>query len=93
MPKRASDRNGLRAFGAAVHELRTERSMSVRELASGAETTTSRLEQLEAGRLDPPFDLMLALADALGVRVSTIVIRASAHEQSEDKSEGASADR
>jgi transcriptional regulator with XRE-family HTH domain len=63
VPKRASDKDALRAFGAAVRELRTERNMS---------------------RLDPPFDLMLAVADALGVRVSTIVIRASTHEQRED---------
>jgi XRE family transcriptional regulator, regulator of sulfur utilization len=84
VPKRASDKDALRAFGAAVRELRTERNMSVSELANGAETTTRRIDRLETGRLDPPFDLMLAVADALGVRVSTIVRRASTHEQRED---------
>jgi len=80
----ASDKNALRAFGAAVNELRTERNMSVSELATAAGTTTKRIERLEAGQLDPPFDLMLAVADALSVRVSTIIFRASRHEQCED---------
>lgn len=67
--------DALRAFGQAVSDLRAARGMSVSELAAATETTSRRIERLEAGNDDPGYDLLLRLGEALDVRVSEIVIR------------------
>lgn len=50
--------------------------MSAPELATAGDIPTRRLQALEAGRLDPAYELLLALADALGVQPSALIIRA-----------------
>lgn len=52
--------------------------MGAAELASAAGVELTRLQALEAGRLDPPYELLVALAGSLGVRPSAFVIRAEA---------------
>jgi DNA-binding XRE family transcriptional regulator len=57
----------LIAFGRAIRRLRAERNMSEGELAAAAGLTPTRLDAIEAGRFDPRYDEILALARGLGV--------------------------
>ena len=57
----AQDRE-LIAFGRAVRRLRDERNLSAGELAAAAGLAPGRLAAIEAGRLDPHYDVLLALA-------------------------------
>jgi DNA-binding XRE family transcriptional regulator len=72
------DRCGLIALGHAVRELRSERSMSKRELASTAGLTRSMLDAIEAGQHDPTYEVLQLLAAALGVKPSAIAKRTEA---------------
>ncbi|HTX12209.1 MAG TPA: helix-turn-helix transcriptional regulator [Solirubrobacteraceae bacterium] len=63
----------LLELGRTVRHLRTERHMSEDELAGAAGLTPGRLDAIEAGRYDPPWDVLFALADALGVKASALV--------------------
>jgi ribosome-binding protein aMBF1 (putative translation factor) len=82
--------DALRAFGQAVSELRAERGMSVSELAAAARTTSRRITRLEAGLIDPRYDLLVALVKAFDVRPSLLIGRA---EELERRMKGARADR
>jgi transcriptional regulator with XRE-family HTH domain len=66
----------LIALGRAIHQVREERGMSVSELAGAAGVERQLLDALEGGGLDPAYDVMLALADGLGVELTALVIRA-----------------
>ena len=66
----------LAALGRAIRQLREEQSISRSALAQAAEISRRHLDALEAGRSDPPFDLLLALADGLGIRPSALFSRA-----------------
>jgi transcriptional regulator with XRE-family HTH domain len=67
-------------LGQAIREVREEQEVSAGELAGKAGIAERRLARLEAGKLDPDYDLMLNLADALSVEPSTFVLRAEALE-------------
>ncbi len=67
----------LIAFGRGVRELRVERNISASELAAAAGVTPRRLEAIEAGRLDPPYDVMLGLATGLDITLTALVSRAA----------------
>jgi transcriptional regulator with XRE-family HTH domain len=47
--------------------------MTVDELAQATSTSRQRIDALETGRLDPTYELLLALADGLGTRPSAVV--------------------
>jgi transcriptional regulator with XRE-family HTH domain len=68
----------LLALGRAVREIRGERGMGVAQLASAAGVDLRQIAALEAGRLNPAYELLLALAEALGVPASELVVRAEA---------------
>jgi transcriptional regulator with XRE-family HTH domain len=68
----------LIALGRAVRELRTEKNLSAGELAAAARLTLRRLGGIEAGRVDPTLDTVLAIAEGLGVRPFVLVGRADA---------------
>ena len=67
------DDTDLALLGRAVRHLREERSLSAERLAEAAGMTRQRIAMLEAGRLDPTYELLLALADALHTQPSVIV--------------------
>jgi transcriptional regulator with XRE-family HTH domain len=50
-----------------------QQGVSVAELAARTDISERRICSLEAGRLDPTYDVMIALADGIGVRVSALV--------------------
>jgi transcriptional regulator with XRE-family HTH domain len=73
MPGRSLE---LLAFGRAVREAREQKGMTTAELAEAAGLVRQRVEAIEAGRRDPRYDGLLALADGLGVRRSVLLYRA-----------------
>ena len=65
-------------LGRAICQQREQQGITVGELAGKAGVGSRRLRRLEAGRLDPDFELMAKLADALNTKPSTFVIGAEA---------------
>jgi transcriptional regulator with XRE-family HTH domain len=51
--------------------------MSDRDLANEARIETPQLHALEGGQLDPSYDLMIALADALWIEPPVLVLHAT----------------
>jgi len=66
----------LANLGRAIRELREKKSVDQDDLAAAADITVEKLLALEAGKLDPDYDLMIALAHGLGGTPSTIILRA-----------------
>jgi len=66
----------LLALGKAVRAVREERGLGVSELAAASGVAQPRIAALERGELDPHFELLLELAEGLGVRPSELFVRA-----------------
>jgi transcriptional regulator with XRE-family HTH domain len=69
-------RQNLIPLGLAIRELREQRGMEASDLAATAGVDAARLKALEDGRLDPGFQLLVRLAQGMGVRTSAFFIRA-----------------
>ena len=54
---------------------RHQQGVSVADLAARTGIDVSQISDLEAGRFDPTYDVMIALADGMGVRLSAVVPR------------------
>jgi ribosome-binding protein aMBF1 (putative translation factor) len=65
-------------LGQAVRQLREEQELSVGELAGKARIAERRMVRLEAGQLDPGYDLLGKLAQALNTEPSRFAARAEA---------------
>ncbi|HSZ05536.1 MAG TPA: helix-turn-helix transcriptional regulator [Solirubrobacteraceae bacterium] len=89
MPKRTQKPDDLALLGKAIRQLRDERRLSQGELAVATGVGERRIQALEAGRLDPDYMLLLALAKALGVRAGALVIRAEELARQDVESEDA----
>jgi transcriptional regulator with XRE-family HTH domain len=57
-------------FGETFRRVREREDVSVADLAARVGVDAEQINALEAGRLDPAFDVMIALADGIGVRPS-----------------------
>jgi DNA-binding XRE family transcriptional regulator len=75
----------LARLGEAIRLVREQHSMTSRALAEATRTPRKTLRDLEAGRIDPEFDLLLTLADGLGVRPSAFIVRAEELEATREK--------
>jgi transcriptional regulator with XRE-family HTH domain len=70
----------LVAFGQAVRELREQRGMSLDALSRASrlprnrKMSSRRIGRIEAGEVDPHYDEMLALAEALDVTPGAIIV-------------------
>jgi transcriptional regulator with XRE-family HTH domain len=60
-------------FGQKIRQVREREGISVAELAVRSGIAMQMINALEAGRFDPPFDLMIAVADGLGARLSVLI--------------------
>jgi transcriptional regulator with XRE-family HTH domain len=60
-------------LGETFRQVREAQRLSVAELAARTAIDAQRISDLEAGRLDPEFDMLIALADGMGVRASELV--------------------
>lgn len=63
----------LLRLGETFRQVREQQRLSVAELAARTGIDVEHISALEAGRLDPTFDVLLALADGIGVRASALV--------------------
>jgi transcriptional regulator with XRE-family HTH domain len=72
------DPQDLLVLGRAIREIRQERGASAEDLATAADVALAQIRALEAGDVDPTYELLLALGEALGVRPSAFVTRAEA---------------
>jgi transcriptional regulator with XRE-family HTH domain len=70
------DEQELVLLGRAIRQLREQRGVSASELAAASGFERQQISAVEAGRLDPTYDLLIALADGLGVALSALVRRA-----------------
>ena len=66
-------RGELIRFGQTIRQVREREGISVAELAARTGIDAQQISALEAGRFDPPFDVMIALADGIGVRLSALI--------------------
>lgn len=62
-------------FGAEVRDRRERAGWSQAELARRAGTTTNTVARIERGELEPSLSMADRLAEALGVRVDTLIRR------------------
>lgn len=67
----------LIALGRTIREIRHERSIDAGDLAAAAGIVPTHLDAIEAGRSEPPYDVLLALACGLGIQPGMLVHRAS----------------
>jgi transcriptional regulator with XRE-family HTH domain len=74
----------LAFLGRAVRWMRERQGMSADELAGATDISRKRIDALETGRLDPTYELLLALAKGLAIQPSALVALA---EQLKESSE------
>jgi transcriptional regulator with XRE-family HTH domain len=60
-------------FGQKIRQVREREGISVAELAARTDVDAQKITALEAGRFDPPFDVMIALADGIGVPIFALM--------------------
>jgi transcriptional regulator with XRE-family HTH domain len=63
-------------LGKAMQAVREQHSLSARDLAAAAGVAEAQINALEDGRLDPDFELLLVLAERMGIRPSAFFLRA-----------------
>jgi len=78
MHDNTSLRDGLGGLGQVVREVREQRCLSERDLAAATGVAIDDVRALEAGNLDPGYEMLVALADGLGVKLSSLIIQAEA---------------
>lgn len=76
MPASEHRNPDLLVLGQAVRQMREQRGMSADELAGAAGIGRERIDALETGRLDPTYELVLALAEGLDIQPSALMILA-----------------
>jgi DNA-binding XRE family transcriptional regulator len=74
--------SSLLALGQAVRSIREQKGIGVAELAEASSVSRKRLEALEAGQLDPAYELLFDIADGLGARPSALIVLAEQLQQS-----------
>lgn len=72
-PHRAPE---LRVLARAIRLAREQREVSIDALARATAIPRENIEALEAGRLDPTYDLLVAIAEELGTQPSALVLLA-----------------
>lgn len=65
-------------IGQAIRQLRERRDMTLEQLALAAGFDAGNLSRIELGRQQPSLKRLIALAEALDIPVSDIVLRAEA---------------
>src|ERR1700734_95453 len=62
------DQQELVVLGRAIGQIRRELGVSAEALAAASDIERRSLSALEAGRLNPTYELLLSLAEGLGIR-------------------------
>jgi transcriptional regulator with XRE-family HTH domain len=84
LPESGQSDANLLILGRAVQRMREQRSMSAVELADATGMTPRRLAELETGRLDPTYDLLLVIVEGLGVQLSALMTLVEQLEESNE---------
>jgi transcriptional regulator with XRE-family HTH domain len=66
-------RADLVRFGETFRQAREQQRVTVADLVARTGIDAQQIGALEAGQLDPAFDVMIALADGIGVRLSALI--------------------
>jgi transcriptional regulator with XRE-family HTH domain len=66
----------LAKLGRALREVREQQGLSEHDLAAATGITPEDMRALEAGKLDPDYELLIVLARRLGVTPALLVVRA-----------------
>jgi transcriptional regulator with XRE-family HTH domain len=66
----------LSVLGRAVRLTREQRNLSTDELALALAIPRENIDALESGRLDPTYELLVAIAERLGTQPSALVLLA-----------------
>ncbi len=74
----------LLVLGQAIRRMREQRDMSAGELADASTIDRERIDALETGRLDPTYELLLAVAEGLGTQPSALVTLAERLKESNE---------
>jgi XRE family aerobic/anaerobic benzoate catabolism transcriptional regulator len=74
MPRPA---NPQPVLGAAIRSIRNERDLKQLDVAEGAGITVAHLSKIEAGKINPTWGTVEAVASALGVTMVEVARRAS----------------
>lgn len=62
----------LKALGIRIRTIRTEKGLSIRDLAAMTERNKTQILHIENGEVDPRYTTLLRIAQALEVRVGNI---------------------
>lgn len=84
MPERGHKDADLLVLGRAIRRMREQQDMSADELAGATGMHRRRIDALETGRLDPTYELLLALADGLDIQPSELVTLAEQLKESNE---------
>ena len=68
-----------RAFGPVLKHFRTERKLTQEELAEKVGVVTSYISMMESGQKFPNLEMFFALATALEIRASALILAMEAH--------------
>lgn len=60
-------------FGQTIRQVREREGVSVADLAARTGIDPEQINAIEAGQIDPAFDVMMAMADGIGVRLSALI--------------------
>ena len=72
----AQQQRDLLIIGKAIRAVREQHDLSAGDLAAAAGVAETQILALESGQLDPDFELLLTLAESIGVRPSAFILRA-----------------
>ena len=61
-------------FGKKVRALRSQRNLTLQEMARITKRSVSLLSQIETGKVSPSFSTMRAIADALNISLSHLIV-------------------
>ena len=70
------EKEQLRLLGLAIRSVRETRGSTIAGLARAAGISAEQLQAVEAGELDPDYELLVRLAECLNTRPSAFVVRA-----------------
>ena len=68
----------LSAIGETLRATRTERGLTLRQVAEGAHVSISYLAEIERGEKDPSSRVLESIAEGLGVEMSYLLLRIAA---------------
>jgi transcriptional regulator with XRE-family HTH domain len=71
-------RQDLVILGKAIRAVREQHGLSAEELATASGVSPARIAALESGEIDPDYELLLTLAERIGVRPSAFILQAEA---------------